>query len=127
MSHKKVEGTYRNNPLKMPVYSTNLAMFSFSSISIKIINLLLFKDIFLEKNNLQIFIIITIIYLMHIQYVWQVRIAGCNLYILQPAVNFLITLLIMSFLTNYMYLWCLFDFTPLNYGKPLYIFELKYE
>ena len=39
MSHKKVEGTYRNNPLKMPVYSTNIAMFSFSSISIKIINL----------------------------------------------------------------------------------------
>jgi hypothetical protein len=51
MSHKKVEGTYRNNPLKMPVYSTNLAMFSFSSISIKIINLFLFKDLFLEKKQ----------------------------------------------------------------------------
>jgi hypothetical protein len=92
MSHKKVEGTYRNNPLKMPVYSTNLAMFSFSSISIKIINLFLFKDLFLEKKQLTNFYNND----HNLFNAYSICLASSNswlLYILQSAVNFLITFL----------------------------------
>ena len=51
LKHKKSNLSSRFGIFRLPFFKTEIAKFSFSTLSIKLINLFLHKHIFLDKNN----------------------------------------------------------------------------
>ena len=51
LKHKKLKCSNRFGIFRLPLFKTEIGKFSFSTLSIKLINLFLHKHIFLDKNN----------------------------------------------------------------------------